>query len=148
MKKQERILKRIDEHKEVNKRILKMSFYNSEEFYRDGVRYINAIKEGRMICNIDTVSSSGMSRTIKFLSCEKSSGTYRKNWYNYLNYFAFFKIMGFSPKNKDSHYFRIHGCGMDMIFHTNYTIMYRLHDLGFISRKQLELLAQETPPII
>ena len=105
-------------------------------------RYIKAIKEGRIICNIDTVSSSGMSRTIKFLECSKG-----RNGYNYLNFYKFMIDLGFTPV-KQKNTFRISGCGMDMIFHTNCTIINNLHRLGFINKKQCTELEQKTPSVI
>jgi hypothetical protein len=97
-----------------------------------------------MCCSIGSVSSSGMSRTIKFLAPEKNI---KRGEYQYLNFFAFFRILGYTPV-KDSHYFRINGCGMDMVFHTNYSIIHKLHRLGFITKKQCEQLAQATPQVI
>ena len=58
------------------------------------------------------------------------------------------KTLGFSPANKNSNYFRIYGCGMDMIFHTNYTIIHKLARLGFLNKKECESLAQNTPQTI
>lgn len=105
-------------------------------------RYIKAIKDGRMICAIDRVSASGMSRNIKFLECAKG-----KDRYNYLTFWELFKILGYTEvKNTDT--FRIGGCGMDMIFHTNYSIIRQLKRLGFITAKTCEVLAQKTPNVI
>ena len=146
MKKIERITKRLKEDKEISKHIANDEYYTYDQFISDAQRYIKAIKQNRMICSIDSVSKSGMSRTIKFLSCEKSN--YNKNQFNYLNYFAFFRILGYSPASKYGDYFRIFGCGMDMIFDTNYTNIHRLHRLGFISKKECDSLAQQTPIII
>lgn len=146
MKTIERLLNKIEANKELNKAISNEDHYTFEQFISDAQRYIKAIKEGRMICSIDSVSKSGMSRTIKFLSCEKSN--YNKGQFNYLNYFAFFRIMGYSPASKYGDYFRISGCGMDMIFHTNYTIIHRLHRLGFMNKKTCDSLAQQTPNVI
>lgn len=136
------IRKRIKDHPDVN--INGIAYYSEDEFLNDARRYIKAIKEGRMICSIGSVAPSGMSRTIKFLECSKHKGEPR---YNYLNFYAFFMVMGFRSPT-DSDYFRIHGCGMDMIFHTNYTIIHRLRTLGFLTNKQCEQLAQKTPTVI
>jgi hypothetical protein len=120
--------------------------YGSTEidtFIQNAKRYVKAVKQRRIICKIDTVSSSGMSRTIKFLECSGSV----KTGFNYLNFYQLFDQLGFSKvRNNDT--FRIHGCGMDMIFHTNYTIIHRLWRLGFISKKECEYLAQMTPSVI
>ena len=67
--------------------------------------------------------------------------------FNYLNFYQFFTQLGFA-KVKNSNTFRISGCGMDMIFHTNYTIMHQLCRYGFITKKECENLAQKTPQVI
>lgn len=144
MKKQEKIIQKINNDKAFSKTLMNADYYGIERFIEDGNRYIKAIKEGRMICNIDTVSSSGMSRTIKFLECAKNNSL---GQYQYLNFYAFFTALGFE-KVKDKNTFRIHGSGMDMIFHTNYTNIHRMHRLGFITRQQCEELAQMTPQVI
>ena len=123
---------------------LKLSNGDTIVFIETAKRYIKAIKDRRVVCNIESVSASGMSRTLKFISCERN--TYDKK-HHYSNYYLMFKQLGFTPV-RDSNYFRIHGCGMDMVFHTNYTIIHQLQRLGFISKKECETLAQETPDVI
>jgi hypothetical protein len=115
-----------------------------ETFINHADRYIKAIKENRMICAIKSVSKSGMSRTIKFVELAKSDMTNKHQLYNF---YQFFEILGYS-KVKDSDYFRIGGCGMDMIFHTNYSIIGQLGRLGFIDKDISAKLAQQTPPIV
>lgn len=120
--------------------------YGSSEvsdFIRNAKRYIKAIKQGRIICNIESVSASGMSRTLKFLECSGSI----KNGFSYLNFYTLFDNLGFT-KVKNSHAFRVNGCGMDMVFHTNYTIINDLQRLGFLSKKEASELAQKTPSVI
>lgn len=121
------------------------SYYSVESFIDSAERYIKAIQETRVICSIGSVSSSGMSRTIKFLAPEKR--THNKT-YGYLNFFSMFKILGFTEARSKNGYFSIGGCGMDMIFHTNYTIIHKLHRLGFIDKKTCDSLAQNTPTVI
>tara|TARA_R100000306_G_C4332602_1_gene121032 strand:+ start:253 stop:669 length:417 start_codon:yes stop_codon:yes gene_type:complete len=123
----------------------KLNADDTEQIYNDCKRYIKAIKEGRIICNIDKVSQSGMSRNIKFLECSKSK--YYKNTHQYLNFYFLFKVLDYSEV-KQTGTFRISGCGMDMIFNTNYCIIHRLKRLGFISAKQCAILAQQTPTVI
>ena len=138
-------LQKLSENKELQKAVSKMSHYHIEQFAKDAERYIKAVKEERVICSIGSVSASGMSRTMKFLAPEKNTA---RKAYQYLNFFAFFKAMGFREAGKYGDYFRINGCGMDMVFHTNYTIIHRLQRYGFISKKQCEKLAQSTPQVI
>lgn len=149
--KQARIFNRIMNNKELLKSIDKTMSYGTtpiEEkvlnFMDNANAYIKAIKEKRMINSIDSVSRSGMTRNIKFLSCEKNTST---SFY-YRNYFALFVALGYSPANQRSHYFKISGCGMDMIFHTNYSNMHNFKTLGFISAKQCANLSQMTPSTI
>jgi len=145
MKKQEKILANIKTNKGIAKSLALVSFYGSDGFIRDANRYIKAIKEGRVICSIGSVSRSGMSRTIKFLAPEKASG---RQEYQYLNFYAFMLALGFTRARSDRDYFSISGCGMDMIFHTNYTIIHRLQNLGFLNTKECAKLAQATPQVI
>lgn len=111
-------------------------------FVENADRYIEAIEQGRMICSIDTVSKSGMSRTLKFMECNGSKRSFR-----YYNFYLFFRLLGFQQvPNRDT--FRVNGCGMDMVFATNYDIIHTLHRLGFINAKECEHLAQQTPTVI
>ena len=142
--KKEKIEKAISENKEISKAINSNLYYRTEQFIADANDYISAIKQGRMICNIASVSASGMSRNIKFLSCEK---TPQRGFY-YRNYWTFFKTMGYSEARNSRDLFTIGGCGMDMIFHTNYTIIHRLYRLGFMTKAQCKTLCQQTPTII
>lgn len=142
MKKSEKIRKNIESDKELSKIFKNSEFYDTENFIQNAERYIKAIKQRRIICNIDSVTKSGMSRTIKFMECQKVTG---RNEYRYLNFYSLFDMLGYSPDRQG--FSRITGCGMDMIFHTNYTIIHRLHRLGFINRNQCDILAQNTPQI-
>lgn len=126
---------------EVKKAIEKNSYYSEEQFIKDAKRYVKAIKERRMTCVIDSVSSSGMSMVLRFLAPEKNTSC---NTYSYQNFFSFFTVLGFSEA-KNSNGFRVNGCGMDMVFHTNYRIIHKLHRMGIITKKQCDVLAQETP---
>lgn len=140
--KTQKILKNIAANKELQKNMRKLSFFDDNQFVNNALAYIKAIRDRRMLCVIESVSASGMSRVMKFHSCEMPRNKQEKAWYR--NYFAFFKAMGFTPaKNSDG--FRINGCGMDMVFHTNYTIIHDLHRLGFITKEECDKLAQETP---
>jgi hypothetical protein len=127
------------------KRAIKKNAYTEPDFISDGIRYINAIKEGRVICAIASVSESGMSRTIRFLECAKSNYEPR---YIYLNFYGFMKCLGYKTAGKYGDYFRINGCGMDMIFATNHNIISSLYDMGFINKEQCDDLSQKTPTVI
>jgi len=138
--KKQRVLENIAASKDLQKKM--PAHMDNEDFYNNAVRYISAIKQGRIICNIESVSKSGMSRNIKFLEC---SGNV-KNGFRYYNFYAFFLAMGLERvSNKDC--FRVHGCGMNMIFATNYNIIHRLKNLGFITKKECDYLAQGTPHV-
>lgn len=134
---------RVAQDKEIVKHIEKVGHYTVEDFARDAKIYIKAIKERRMLCIIHKVASSGMSRTISFHSCENYKGNY-----GYRQYWCLFKALGYSEARSNDYAFSIGGCGMDMIFHTNYTIIHRLHRLGFLNKKQCAVLAQATPTVL
>lgn len=137
------LLNKLQENKDLQKSLSKVNndYYTTESFLDDAKKYIQAVKEGRMLCVIESVSNSGMSRNLKFNSCEKNQNS--KNHY-YRNYTLLFTALGFT-RVKDSYSFRIGGCGMDMIFHTNYTIIRKFLNLGIINEKQAKALEQMTP---
>ena len=145
-KKIESIIKKLENDKAIQKNIASINYVSNESFIEHAFDYIKAIKQNRMICNIASVSNSGMSRTIKFLSCEKSNDKNRPFYYR--NYWTLFKILGYKESRANRDCFTVSGCGMDMIFETNYSIIHKLHRLGFISKKQCEILAQQTPSVI
>lgn len=106
-----------------------------EEFNISVARYIKASRDNRIMCVINSVSQSGMSRQLKFLEQPK----------NYVyNFYALFEVLGYKAIANSS-YFRISGCGMDMVFATNYNIIHELYSLGYITRKTCDRLAQNTP---
>lgn len=134
------VLKNIEANKEIQKNLKKLNYYDADQFIKDCKTYIKAIKERRMLCIIKSVSNTGMSRVIKFSSPQKSTD----GKFYYRNYNCLFITLGYSEaKNQDG--FRINGCGMDMIFHTNYCIIHNIHRLGLISKEECAHLAQETP---
>lgn len=137
MKKSEKISSLIAANKELSKKIESNCYYSVDQFISDANRYIKAIEQGRMFCIIDSVSKSGMSRVLRFVEWSKG----QKN-YNFMNFYAFFGALGFIESGDG---FRISGCGMDMVFHTNYSIIHKLHKLGFIDMKKRDVLAQRTP---
>ena len=62
----------------------------------------------------------------------------------FLNFNALFTALGYSDRNKDGK-FTVNGCGMDMVFHTNYSIIHSLYNLGMITKEECDSLAQNTP---
>jgi len=145
-KKEQVILNNIANDVDFKKGVKKLYSYTPERFLQDAKQYIKAIKERRMINSIGSVSGSGMSRTIKFLSCEKSKGKNASFWYS--NYYCLFVAMGYTEARSKDHYFSISGCGMDMIFHTNYSNIHHFARLGIISKAECAELCQMTPTTI
>ena len=143
MTKLERVTKKIEADKEIMKGLSNVKHYSVEDFAKDIMTYIKAIKAGRMLCTIPHVSASGMSRDMSFHSWEgnQTKGYYRQYW-------AMFKALGYREAGKYSRAFKISGCGMNMVFHTNYTNMHKFKRLGFISAKQCEHLAKQTPTVL
>ena len=138
------IIKNIEKDKEIQNNLKKLKYRTGEDieyFYDNAIRYLKAVKEERLMCIIDKVSSSGMSRTMKFLEMQKSN---TGNKHFILNFYLFFILTGHT-KAKDSDYFRIGGCGMDMVFATHYNIIHHLERLGFITKIECDTFAQKTP---
>lgn len=141
MKNLQTILANIAKDKHLTKFIESEEYYSAEDFIKDAQAYIKAIKDKRMLCTIESVSASGMSRVLKFNSCEKNKNT--KEYY-FRQYSFLFLGLGYTQQ-KNSYGFRVNGCGMDMVFHTNYTNIHTFKRLGLLTDKECSKLAQMTP---
>lgn len=128
--------------KEIQKRIDNNRYYSKDQFESDAKQYIEAIKENRVIVAITSVARSGMSRKMKFLAFEKNKDNNR-GYYRQFN--SMFEALGFKVKDYE---LNISGCGMDMVFHTNYTTMHIFERAGIITKEEREHLAQQTPTTI
>ena len=151
MTKKERIIKQIKSDKHLVSRIDEWFFSIHEDidekiesFIDHSKDYIKAIKSGRMLCVITSVARSGMSRRMKFLSCED----YGKGKYSYRQYVSLFYALGYGGFKSSDESFRISGCGMDMVFHTNYCNIHDFKRLGIINDVQCRKLAQMTPTLL
>lgn len=143
----QKIKENLLKNKEFKKNFKKLNYYTVDNFISDAISYIKAIKEGRMINCIGHVSSSGMYRTIRFMSCCKHEGI-KPARYSYRQYYCLFVCLGYSESRSDRDYFLINGCGMDMIFNTNYCNIHNFERMGFINKKECDYLAQQTPTTI
>jgi len=139
MKSKNTILNNMAKDHDIKKYVNGSEYSSFDAIYSSCISYIKAIKQRRMFCVIDSVSSSGMSRIIHFhgFNVNKKQGAIR-------NYYTLFCALGYN-RVKNSNGFRISGCGMDMIFHTNYTNIFHLQHLGFMSKVESDKLAQMTP---
>jgi len=140
----EKVLKAIEADIEISKRLRNERYYCKERFVEDCKCYIKAIKQSKVICIIGKVSKSGMSRKMKFLSCEVAQTQPTKGYY-YRSYIAMLEMLGY--KVDINGYTRVNGCGMDMVFATNYNIIHKLQDLNLITKKECAKLAQKTPTV-
>lgn len=122
---------------EVLKFIKSKDYYTEDDFCKDAKTYINAVKSGRIKYEVTHVSSSGMSRDINIQSYE---GTMSKGSYRTYNYFL--QAMGYRSK-KHSWDITVSGCGMNMLFATNYDIIHSLKRMGFINEETCRTLAQK-----
>ena len=124
-------------NRETVARISAMEHYNQEDFIKDAKVYIKALQSGRLKYEVTKVSASGMSRNIKITSFE---GTMTKGYYR--TYAAFLETLGHKFVSKWSDEIRVKGCGMNMLFYTNYSIIHKLANMKFISKNKCEILSQ------
>jgi len=115
---------------------------NKEAFVDHVRRYIKATKESRLICCINHVSQSGMSRNMKFVEMNKSK---YNNQHGLRNFYEMLNVLGYSFKGD---YMKIGGCGMDMVFATHYNIIHNFERMGFITKKTCSTLEQMSPNTI
>lgn len=108
----------------------------AQMFEREAKQYISAIEQGRMICFIHSVSRSGMTRYMSFKAYAKSF--YYKGFNQFISSLLGIKL------NKQCKLI-VEGCGMDMVFNTNYEVINALQRIGYLSKKRAEKLAQKTP---
>jgi len=108
-------------------------------------QYIKALDQGRVLCVVHSVSRSGMTRTMSFRACEKPSKHASRFQYN--DYNDLFGAFSGSPLNKVGNV-KVSGCGMDMVFETNYHLINNLQAFGFLTKKRASRLAQQTPQCI
>jgi len=142
MKNQTKVISNINANKNLLKSI-NQSFYGNDlnekiqMFIDNANRYIKAIEEKRVFCIIYKVSASGMSRNLAFFE-HSFNAKYKQG--NIYNFHCLFKSFGYTEAREG---FRINGCGMNMVFHTNYSIIHQLNSLGF--NMNCPVLAQSTP---
>ena len=122
--------------KEITKRLDLEPYYDEESFINDCKSYIKAVQSGRISYKVMSVARSGMSRTISISSFEgkMSQGYYR-------TYTSMLEALGY--KLNDNGDAKITGCGMNMLFATNYNIIHSLHKMKFISKAKRDILAQK-----
>ena len=110
-------------------------FLQSEDGKRNAERFIKALKEGRLVCSVKHVSSSGTSRIISFCEVSKVGKTYTLYQFNW-----FFKQLGWTYVDS-WHAIRVGGCGMDMVFYTIESVCSTLQYHGFKVPKDYMSLA-------
>ena len=128
---------KIELKKEMLKAIDNMDYYTQEDFIRDSNIYIKALKSGRLQYRVTNVSKSGMSRDILISSYE---GSMNKGYYR--NYTFMLEVLGYKFASKYSSEIKISGCGMNMLFATNYNIIHTFKRIGLINQKSCDVLAQ------
>lgn len=137
----------IEGNKQLRKAITAISHYSTEDFIRDAGLYIASIRERRMFCIIHSVARSGMSRVMSFHSFDVApANKVEPRRGNTRQYNCLFLALGFK-QSADRNGFKINGCGMDMVFATNYNLIHNLHRLGFIDKAECDKLAQMTPNV-
>ena len=108
------------------------------EFEIKKINYlIFAIRTKTLLCNIESVSKSGMTRKLSFLTIAGGQ-VWRFN--------DLFQIDGY---RLDKNYnVIVTGCGMDMVWNTVYTMAYKLNQMGFITDEDLPKLSQSSAIVI
>jgi hypothetical protein len=125
--------------KKIEKAIEKKLKVNATEFFKDAIRWVEAVNEGRLTCYIISVSRSGMTRRFKYLELKKYDKRYLQQ-----NFVTFLRAMFRTDKDYN---IVVNGCGMDMNFYVNYEVIHTLKNIGIISDRECRYLAQQTPHV-
>lgn len=94
----------------------KERFYNDSvnHFYNELTKIKNALLKGKFYISVVKVASSGMSRTLKLGYIYKNNFIHIRNEH----------LLALAGLDKNG---RVYGCGMDMLFHTQYVLFNKLH---------------------
>lgn len=142
MRKIERIKKNISENKSIMTRLKANKYYSLDDLIKDIRCYIAALKAGRLQYSVLSISRSGMCRNITIQSCERSTWDHKTRYY-YRQYNNLLEILGYSIVRGYTDVIRVGGCGMDMLFATNYSLIHTFARMGFISKKECSVLCQK-----
>jgi len=116
---------------------------NVQDLLTDAKIYTSAVRQGRAVCIVHSVASSGMSRKVSLRVMQKSS---YGNSFSFLNFNSFAHLVTGDRLDKD-HQLIITGCGFDVVWDLNYRICNTLCSLGFINQKDCAELAQNRPHV-
>jgi hypothetical protein len=143
----DKITAAINTDKEISARLKREQYTSAEELAEHFLRYVRAVRDGRAIVSIESVSKSGMSLVMGFYEMAPTEKRSDGRKFCLLNFRQMFRLLGYTfPPNREG--FRVDGCGMDMIFSVNHNTMRTLKRLGVISAKECAELAQMTIPRI
>ncbi len=134
-------MKKIKEvsNERISKRIKSLNYYNESDFIRDFNSYYHAAMNGTLIYSVASVSSDGLSRTIKINYLERAENS--KRFYLY-NFWGLLKCLGFRMSRKYESAVCVSGCGMDMVFDTHYRICSCMQTLGMIDEEEFRVISQ------
>ena len=124
--------------KETEKRLSKEEYYTKEMLLDDIQDYIKALKEGRLQYLVMNVSSNGMNRNILIQSCEQNK---TNNNFYFRQYSRMFEMLNY--KLDKDYNIRVSGCGMNMLFGTNYYLIQTFKSMNIISESEANILAQK-----
>ena len=113
--------------KEVLKNLAKNEYYTKDNFCEDIESFIAAIRDGRLITEVISVSRSGMSRNIMVKAFE---GDYKNGYYR--NFIGMFRTLG--EKVTDKGYIKVSGCGMNMVFSLKNQTLLSFENMGFLQK--------------
>ena len=128
--------------KKVSSSSMKFGKYDHiEDFMKTAVQYIQGVRQRRVISCVHSVAPSGMSRKASLKMLIKCSS---ENSFNMLYLNAFAQLVTGDKRDKDGNII-LTGCGFDVVWDLNYRIINSLCYLGFISKKECAVLAQQSP---
>ena len=124
-------------------KLIETNYCTIDEFVADASRYIAAVADGRLICANLVASKSGMSRSFSLVELTKQTKGVRSHL---CSFYSLLNTLGYSIDSR-THAIRVRGCGMNMIWHTNYDIIRQLASMGLMNKTKAGRLSQLTPHI-
>lgn len=134
-------MKKIKEvsNERISKRIKSLNYYDESDFIRDLNSYYHAAMNGTLIYSVASVSSDGLSRTIKINYLERAENS--KRFYLY-NFWSLLKCLGFRMSKKYESAVCVSGGNSDMVFYTHSDICSCMKMLGMINEEEYRAVSQ------
>jgi len=138
--KKEKIFINIKNNKSLIRKIDSNNFYSIDYFYDDCINYIQDTKKEKILSICTNYNKSSGSSKRKIFTQKKG----KNNYYHIVYYSRLYNYISGLRINRDLE-LMLPFMNMNVVFAIHYNLIHSLFRLGFINKKQCEVLAQKQP---